>query len=176
MLGGLGLTGQGAHAPATQGPALRERMSLPATNCAIVGRLKDPKFKGLSSESKALTKLRAMSTLSSRKTVSSRAASSVSSFFFFRWAAWYSRCRCLRSASERFDPRTSSGGGAAAPTVGASEPKVAAIRHKRDPMRNHNAVPVSCEISHETIVVTTIGPRKSTLKENHRAHKASGLP
>ena len=47
--------------------SLRERMSLPATICAIVGRLKDSKFKGLTSESKALTKLRAMSTLSSRQ-------------------------------------------------------------------------------------------------------------
>ena len=124
VLGGLGLTQGKAHGAGRLGLDRARRTRTSDTGPCT----------------KALTKLRAMSTLSSRKTVSSRAASSVSSFFFFRWAAWYSRCRCLRSASERFDPRTSSGGGAAAPTVGASEPKVAAIRHKRDPMRNHNAV------------------------------------
>lgn len=73
-----------ACAPVILGPALRDKMSLPATTCATVNRLKGSVLDGLSASGNVLIKVCAMSVRSLRRTVSSFAAASFSSFFFLK--------------------------------------------------------------------------------------------
>lgn len=71
-------------APVILGPALRNKTSFAVTTCATVNRLKGSVLEGFSSSGNALIKVCARSVRSLRRTVSSFAAASFSSFFFLK--------------------------------------------------------------------------------------------
>lgn len=80
----LGAGMASACTPVILGPALRDKMSLPATTCATVTRLNGSVLEGLSAAGNALIKVCAMSVRSLRRIASSFAAASFSSFFFLK--------------------------------------------------------------------------------------------